>query len=97
MPIEYFILNLHGINYGPRVYTYQFSAFEWIRKIKKHKNKSIGFLFKFAKINRRKNIQIYGTENLDALKELKSTFVDSRALWETDSPPAMALANLPRS
>ena len=34
---------------------------EWIRKNKKHKNKSIGFLFKFAKLNRRKNIQIYGT------------------------------------
>ena len=40
--------------------TDQFSAFEWIRKNKKHKNKSIGFLLKFAKINRRKNIQIYG-------------------------------------
>ena len=33
---------------------------EWIRKNKKHKNKSIGFLPQFAKINRRKNIQIYG-------------------------------------
>ena len=33
---------------------------EWIRKNKKHKNKSIGILPKFAKINRRKNIQIYG-------------------------------------
>ena len=40
--------------------TDRFWAFEWIRKNKKHKNKSIGFLFKFAKINRRKNIQIYG-------------------------------------
>ena len=39
----------------------QFLAFEWIRKNKKHKNKSIGFLFKFAKINRCKNIQIYGS------------------------------------
>ena len=42
--------------------TDQFSAFAWIRKNKKHKNKFIGFLFKFAKINRRKNIQIYGRE-----------------------------------
>ena len=32
-----------------------------IAKNKKHENKTIGFLFKFAKINRRKNIQIYGT------------------------------------
>ena len=32
--------------------TDQFSAFEWIRKNKKHKNKSIGFLFKNAKISR---------------------------------------------
>ena len=38
-----------------------FDAFEWIRKNKKHKNKSIPFLPKFAKINRRKNIQIYGS------------------------------------
>ena len=60
MPIEYFILNLHRIKTIDNVSKNKFSAFEWISKNKKHKNKSIGFLFKFAKINRRKNIQIYG-------------------------------------
>ena len=45
------------------VYTDNFSAFEWIRKNKKHQKKSIGFLFKFAKINRRKNIQINGNSH----------------------------------
>ena len=63
MPIDYFILNLHRINTIENVSAQiNFSAFEWIRKNKKHKNKSIGFLFKFAKINQRKNIQIYGSK-----------------------------------
>ena len=62
MPIKYLILNLHRIKTIDNVSThiYKFSAFECFRKNKKHKNKSLSFLFKFAKINRRKNIQIYG-------------------------------------
>ena len=44
---------------------------EWIRKNKKHKNKSIGFLPKFVKINRYKNIQIYSTsQNMAQIKFL---------------------------
>ena len=61
MKIEYFIWIYIELKLLTMCDTEQFSAFEWIRKNKKHKNKSIGFLFKFAKINRRKNIQIYGT------------------------------------
>ena len=51
--------------------TDQFSAFEWIRKNKKLKNKYIGFLFKFAKTNQRKNIQIYGSTSLHVPYRLK--------------------------
>ena len=72
MPIWYFILNLQRIktiDNVSTVYTDQLSAFEWIRKNKKHKNKSIGFLLKFAKINRRKNIQIYGRRIIQAQAE----------------------------
>ena len=60
MKIEYFIWIYIELKLLTMCDTDQSSAFEWIRKNKKHKNKSIGVLFKFAKINRRKNIQIYG-------------------------------------
>ena len=58
MQIEYFILNLHGIKTINNVSTHiNFRLSEF--KNKKHKNKSIGLLFKFAKINRRKQTQKY--------------------------------------
>ena len=73
------------------VYTDQFSVFEWIRKNKKHKNKSIGFLFKFAKINWRKNIQIYGIKDTKSDRYFlfyysKSTSNDALKFINTTAP-----------
>ena len=62
IPIEYFFFKLHRIKTIDNVFTQtNFQHLNEFAKIKSTKIKSIDFLIKFAKINQRKNIQIYGS------------------------------------